>query len=114
MIFMIGDIDMGKLMIPPEISDTFRSQSVNYTLNGSAVIDRISEFAKKRISVQIPLIPNDKWTEIKAVITPMSFPVTVDDSTYTMRLDGDIPTPVIYTTEGGYFCGDISLVFEEV
>ncbi|MBP1543800.1 MAG: hypothetical protein J6A16_06870 [Oscillospiraceae bacterium] len=114
MIFMIGDIDMGKLMIPPEISDTFRSQSVNYTLNGSAVIDRISEFTKKRISVQIPLIPSDKWAEIKAIITPMSFPVAVDDSTYTMRLDGDIPTPVIYTTEGGYLCGDISLVFEEV
>lgn len=114
MLFKIGDIDLGKLIIPPEITDVFRSQSVNYTLNGSAIIDRISEFSKKRITVQLPLIDSARWGEIKTVIAGMTFSVMVDSEIYTMRLDGDIPTPVIYTTEDGYFCGDISLTFEEV
>lgn len=114
MIFKIGEIDVGKLIIPPEISDTFRSQSVNYTLDGSAVIDRVSALSKTHIVVQIPLIDSVKWAEIKAVIAAISFPVTVDEKTYTMHLDGDIPTPVIYTADGGYICGDIALSFEEV
>ncbi len=114
MVFKISDIDVGKLILPPQITDVHRSQSVNYTLNGSCIIDRISAAAKKQIAVQIPLIDSAKWAEVKAVISLMSFAVTVDDTAYTMRLDGDIPTPVLYTTEGGYVCSDISLVFEEV
>ena len=43
MILKIGDIDVSKFILPPDIADTFRSQSVNQTLNGSLVVDRISE-----------------------------------------------------------------------
>ena len=37
----IGDIDISRYILPPEITDVFRSQSVAQTLNGSLVVDRI-------------------------------------------------------------------------
>lgn len=114
MTFKIGEIDISKLISPPEITDTFRSQSVNYTLNGSLIVDRISELMKKRIAVQIPLIAQKKWEEIKAVIRPISFEVSVDGAAYTVHLDGDLPTPVLYADGGEVMCGDISLTFEEM
>lgn len=114
MTFKIGDIDVSKLILPPEMIDTFRSQSVNYTLNGSLVVDRISELTKKRITVQIPLIPSDKWEEIKTVIKPISFSVSVDSTSYTVHLEGDIPTPVLYADGANIMCSDISLTFEEM
>lgn len=114
MTFKIGDIDVSKLILPPEMTDAFRSQSVNYTLNGSLVVDRISELSKKRISVQFPLIPLAKWEEIKAIIKPISFAVSVDSVSYTVHLDGDIPTPVLYADGEDIMCSDISLTFEEM
>lgn len=114
MVLKIGDIDVSKLILPPDISDTFRSQSVNQTLNGSLVVDRISELCKKRISVQFPLIPRAKWEEIKAVIKPIAFSVSVDSKTYSVHLSGDIPTPVLYADGDDVMCSDISLIFEEM
>lgn len=114
MTFKIGDIDVSSLILPPEMSDTFRSQSVNQTLNGSLVVDRISELTKKSITVQIPLISNESWLQIKTVIRPISFTVSVDSVTYTVHLDGDIPTPVLYADGDDIMCSDISLTFEEV
>lgn len=114
MVLKIGDIDVSGLILPPSIDDTFRSQAVNQTLNGSLVVDRISELSKKRISVQFPLIPLAKWEEIKAVIKPITFNVSVDSKTYSVHLSGDIPTPVLFANGEDVMCSDISLVFEEM
>lgn len=114
MTFKIGDLDVSKFILPPEITDTFRSQSVTKTLNGSLVIDRISELTKKRISVQIPLIPYDEWEAVKTMILPMTFAVYVDGILYSVHLDGDIPTPILYADGDNIMCSDISLTFEEV
>ena len=115
----IGDgttmLDISKFIQPPSIDDTFRSQSVNKTLNGSLVVDRISELTKKSIAIQLPMIPLEKWTEIKQVITPITFKVQVDDKEYTMHLDGDtLPTPVLFADSENIMCSDISLTFEEM
>lgn len=110
MILKIGDIDVSKFILPPDIADTFRSQ----TLNGSLVVDRISELSKKRISVQFPIVPLAKWEEIKAVIKPITFNVSVDSSVYSVHLSGDIPTPVLYADGDDVMCSEISLVFEEM
>ncbi|MBP1578994.1 MAG: hypothetical protein J6B57_02785 [Oscillospiraceae bacterium] len=114
MTFKIGDIDVSKLILPPEITDTFRSQSVNQTLNGSLVVDRISELSKKRIEVRFPMITLEKWTEIKAVIKPITFSVSVDSDTYSVHLSGDIPTPVLFANGDEIMCSDISLTLEEM
>ena len=114
MVFKIGDIDVSGIILPPEINDTFRSQSVAQTLNGSLVVDRISELTKARITVQIPLVPKAKWEAIKAVIKPISFVVSVDSTSYTVHLDGDIPTPILYADGDNIMCSDISLTFEEM
>lgn len=114
MIFKIGEIDVGKLITPPKIEDTFRSQSIAYTLSGAAVIDRISEYTKKRITVEIPLIAADKWEVLKAVLLAISFSVTVDDTAYIMHLDGDLPSPLLYDNDSERVYSDIKLVFEEV
>lgn len=114
MTLKIGDIDVSKLILPPDISDTFRSQSVNQTLNGSLVVDRVSELCKKRISVQFPIISLAKWEEIKAVIKPITFNVSVDSKNYSVHLSGDIPTPVLYADGDDVMCSDISLIFEEM
>ena len=52
--------------------------------------------------------------QIKSVIRPISFTVSVDSVTYTVHLDGDIPTPVLYADGDDIMCSDISLTFEEV
>lgn len=114
MTFKIGEIDVSKLILPPDINDVFRSQSVNQTLNGSLVVDRISELSKKRIEVRFPMIPLEKWTEIKAVIKPITFSVSVDGDTYSVHLSGDIPTPVLFANGDEIMCSDISLTFEEM
>lgn len=114
MVFKIGEIDVSKFIQPPEITDTFRSQSVNQTLNGSLVVDRISELTKKRITVQLPLVTKAKWEEIKAVITPISFSVSIDGTSWTVHLDGDLPTPILYADGEDIMCSDISLTFEEM
>ena len=110
----IGDIDISRYILPPEITDVFRSQSVAQTLNGSLVVDRISELTKTRVAVQIPLIPRAKWEEIKAAIKPISFAVSVDSKTYTVHLDCDIPTPILYADGADVMCSEISLTFEEM
>ena len=114
MVFKIGEMDVSKLILPPEITDTFRSQSVNYTLNGSIIVDRISELTKKRITVQMPLISQKQWDEIKSVIRPISFTVSIDSAVYTVHLDGDLPAPVLYADGGEVMCGNITLTFEEM
>lgn len=114
MVFKIGDIDVSKLILPPDITDTFRSQSVAQTLNGSLVVDRISEFTKKRISVTFPVVLLSKWEEIKEVIKPISFAVSIDSKSYTVHLDGDMPTPILYADGSNTMCSDISLTFEEM
>lgn len=114
MILKIGDIDVSRLILPPDITDTFRSQAVSQTLNGSLVVDRISELSKKRIAVQFPLIPLAKWEKIKAVIKPITFNVSVDSKTYSVHLSGDIPTPVLYADGNDVMCSEISLTFEEM
>ena len=114
MVLKIGDVDVSKYILPPDIADTFRSQSVNQTLNGSLVVDRISELSKKRISVQFPIVPLAKWEEIKAIIKPITFNVSVDSSVYSVHLSGDIPTPVLYADDDDVMCSEISLVFEEM
>lgn len=110
----IGDIDISGYILPPDITDVFRSQSVAQTLNGSLVVDRISELTKTRISVQIPLISRAKWEQIKALIKPISFTVSVDSRVYTVHLDGDIPTPILYADGADVMCTDIALTFEEM
>ena len=110
----IGDIDISGYILPPDITDVFRSQSVAQTLNGSLVVDRISELTKTRISVQIPLISRAKWEQIKALIKPISFTVSVDSRAYTVHLDGDIPTPILYADGADVMCTDIALTFEEM
>lgn len=110
----IGEIDVSAVILPPEITDTFRSQSINYTLNGSMIVDRISSFTKKRITVQIPLISGEKWAEIKEIIKPIAFTVSVGSAAYTVHLDGDIPTPMLYADGEDIMCSDITLTFEEM
>lgn len=110
----IGDFDISGYILPPDIADVFRSQSVAQTLNGSLVVDRISELTKTRISVQIPLISRAKWEQIKALIKPISFTVSVDSRVYTVHLDGDIPTPILYADGADVMCTDIALTFEEM
>ena len=52
--------------------------------------------------------------EIKTVINPITFNVTVDSSVYSVHLSGDIPTPVLYADGDDVMCSEISLVFEEM
>lgn len=109
----IGETDISKYITPPNIADTYRAQSVAQTLNGSLVVDRIGG-TKKRITVMFPLLPLAKWEEIKALILPISFSVSVDSAAYTMHLDGEIPTPIKFAAGDDVMCGEISLTFEEM
>lgn len=107
-------IDLSAVITPPAVSETNRTQSVNYTIGGATVIDRISNSLKRRMELTIPVITKEQWNSVKAVLNEMSFMVIWDGKTYEMRLDGEIPTPVITAGADSYLAGDIKLALDEM
>lgn len=107
-------IDLSHRITPPAISETNRTQSVNYTIGGAAVIDRISSSVKRRIELTIPLIPKEEWDKIKVILREMSFLAFWEDKGCEVRLDGEIPTPVLAASGDSYTAGDIKLELEEI
>lgn len=119
--FLIGKIDdlenlidISNRITPPVITESNRTQSVNYTIGGATIIDRISNTHKMHIELTIPTIPDTEWNNIKAILKEMSFAIRWEGETHEVRLDGDIPTPVLVADSDSYLVGDIKLELDEL
>ncbi len=115
MVFKIGDTDVSRCVTPPQITEEYRSQSVNHTLNGSAVVDRIANYPKRRIEVTLGVMDKAAWEALKAYLkSAAELNITIDGEVISVYLDGGIPTPIIYAKKGGYMCAGMELAFEEM
>lgn len=115
MVFKIGDTDVSKCVTPPQITEEYRSQSVNHTLNGSAVVDRIANYPKRRIEVTLSGVDKAVWEPLKAYLkSAAELNITIDGEVISVYLDGGIPTPIIYAVNDDYLCSEIELAFEEM
>ena len=108
-------LDLSKAVLPPSVTSKNRTESVNYTLGGSAIIDRIADIQKVRMELTFPLITKELWERLKSeFFTEMSFKVLWDGHTYEMRVDGEIPTPVLFVKVQDYTAADIKITLEEL
>ncbi len=108
-------LDLSKAVLPPSVTSKNRTESVNYTLGGSAIIDRIADIQKVRMELTFPLITKELWERLKSeFFTEMSFKVLWDGHTYEMRVDGEIPTPVLFVKGQDYTAADIKITLEEL
>ncbi len=108
-------LDLSKAVLPPSVTSKNRTESVNYTLGGSAIIDRIADIQKVRMELTFPLITKELWERLKSeFFTEMSFKVLWDGHTYEMRVDGEIPTPVLFAKGQDYTAADIKITLEEL
>ena len=107
-------VELSSRITPPVVTETNRTQSVNYTIGGAAVVDRISSTHKRHFEITIPVISKEEWDKIKAILREMSFLVFWEDKGYEVRLEGELPTPVITAGINSYTAGDIKLEFDEM
>lgn len=118
MSLMLEGNALDSLIMPPHISDKWRSRGVEYTLDGTALEDRLGG-TKKVIKLPFGVIPQTKWEPLKAVLSKKSFELlgNVGGSSVsgTYRLaDEEIPTPVLYVEDDEYMCQPFTVTIEEV
>jgi|GEM_PF-1346278 len=113
----INGISIVNFCRPPQINKTHRSQTVDIALNGNTLVDRIGGH-KFSIIVEIPFIKDTVWYNLIIQLEQVQFPVRFDfggETHYKLfRLDGDIPSPIIYTKNGQSHFSGISLTLEEM
>jgi hypothetical protein len=117
MIFEIAGISIVNFCNPPQINKTHRSQAVNTSLNGYTLIDRIGGH-KFSIHVEIPFITSTIWYVMVASLESVAFNIRFDFGGEThskfFRLDGDIPSPMIFSKNNQSYYSGISLKLEEM
>lgn len=110
-----SSVDLSKVILPPSLTSKNRTESVNYTIGGAAVIDRVADIQKVRMELTFPLIGRELWSRLRnEFFTEMSFKALWDGHTYEMRVDGEIPTPVLVAKGSDYTASDIKITLEEL
>lgn len=118
MALTIGGITIDSFVAPPQYSDKYRARSVQYSLNGTALEDRLGD-TKKEVKLSFGVISQNVWQSLKAVISQKTFTVSgyVGSLNFggTYRLaDDNVPTPILYDNNGIYMCRPFSITIEEV
>lgn len=118
MAFSIGGINVERHILAPKITDKYRARSVEYSLNGTALEDRLGG-TKKELEISLGVTPQSVWESLKKVLTEKTISVSGYvgglDISGTYRLsDDDIPTPILYVDGSSYVCEPLSFTLEEV
>lgn len=95
MIIKIGTTDISKMVTSYKKGQTCRGQSVQYSLDGTAHVDRIGGY-KTTITISLGVMPVTSWTTICNLLKSVSIAVDVDSTSYTMHLIGEIPEVYCY------------------
>lgn len=115
----IGGITVDALIMPPNISNKWRARSVRYSLDGTALEDRLGS-AKKTLTLPFGVIPQSKWESLKNVLSQKT--VTVSGYIGSLYInskfrvsDDEIPTPILYVDENSqYVCRPFTINMEEI
>lgn len=119
MALSIGGVNVENYILSPKISDRYRARSVEYSLNGTALEDRLGG-TKKDLTLFFGVISQNLWEQLKDVLKNKTISVSGYIGTLnvggTYRLsENDIPTPILYVEENGsYMCEPLSFTLEEV
>lgn len=95
MVLKIGNTDVSKMVISYKKSKTWRGQSVQYSLDGTAHVDRFGDY-KTTINISFGVMPVKSWTAICDLLKSVSITVNADGISYTMHVSGDIPEAYCY------------------
>lgn len=95
MVLKIGTTDVSKVVMTCKKSQACRGQSVQYSLNGTAHVDRFGDY-KTTINISFGVMPVTSWTAICDLLKSVSTTVDADGTSYTMHLSGEIPEAYCY------------------
>lgn len=95
MVLKIGTTDVSKVVMTYKKSQVCRGQSVQYSLNGTAHVDRFGDY-KTTINISFGVMPVTSWTAICDLLKSVSTTVDADGTSYTMHLSGEIPEAYCY------------------
>ncbi len=95
MVLKIGNTDVSKIVTSYKKSQTCRGQSVQYSLDGTAHVDRLGDY-KTTINISFGIMPVSAWADICALLKSVSIAVDADGKSYTMHLSGEIPEAYCY------------------
>lgn len=117
MIIYINGIDITDKVTKADLQEKCRSESVEYTLSGNALIDRIGGF-KQALNISLGLVEYNVYKEISDILKQISFKVTIiienETKEYIMHLADKLPVPTPVKISGREYLTDINLTFEEV
>lgn len=119
MAFMLGGTVIDSMIFPPHISDKWRARSVEYSLDGTALEDRLGG-TKKVIKLPFGIISQTKWENLKTILSQKTISVSGNigklnvGGTYRLA-DDEVPTPVLYVEKSEeYMCQPFTITIEEV
>lgn len=118
MSLMIEGNTVDDIIMPPTISDKWRSRSVEYTLDGTALEDRLGG-TKKSIRLPFGVISQSRWELIKTALTKKNITVAgniggIAINSIFRLADDEVPTPVLYVENNEYMCQPFTVTIEEV
>lgn len=109
--------DISDIVGAARFTETCLAESEVITLSGKRQIDRIGNF-KAVLSFTVGTVRYSRWESISQLLKKLSIKVTVqldgNAKTYDMCLDGELPTPYIFSAKDKDYCAGIDIVLKEV
>lgn len=114
---IIGTQDISDIVALAQPSQSCLAESEAITLSGRRQRDRFGTF-KTDLNLIIGRVSYARWLEVSELLKELPVSVTVvnDDKEkrYNMCLDGELPSPYIYTDISGDYCAGIAITLKEV
>lgn len=114
---IIGAQDISDIITSTQPSQECLAESETITLSGRRQIDRFGTF-KTKLNLTIGKVKYSRWLAISELLKalPINVTMTTDGSSkqYKMCLDGELPSPYIYTDSDGDYCANIAITLKEV
>lgn len=114
---IIGDSDISDIVAVAQPVQSCLAESEAIVLSGRRQRDRFGTF-KTDLNLTIGRVKYSRWLEISDLLMKLPIRVTVvNDETekrYSMCLDGELPSPYVYTDSDGDYCAGIAITLKEV
>ena len=114
---IIGEHDISDIVAIAQPSQSCLAESEAISLSGRRQIDRFGTF-KTNLSLVIGKVKYSRWLAITELLKALPVSVTViNDGVskhYNMALDGELPSPHIYSDRGVDYCANIAVALKEV
>lgn len=109
--------DISDIVGAAQLTESCLAESEAITLSGKRQIDRIGSF-KAVLSFTVGIVKYSRWEAISQLLKKLPISVTVrlggNNKTYDMCLEGELPTPYIFSDNDEDYCAGIDIVLKEV